>query len=80
MINDTKDLRNKLESLSNYDATEGLPEWESNFVGSVLGQLEARGYDVRSLSSKQLDKIEELYERRIAKNPNDRFAERKNRY
>lgn len=73
-----KEARDMLQSLANLDATDGLPEWESNFVENVMDYADTHTYD--RLTSKQLDKIEELYNRRILKNPNRRFHERNNRY
>lgn len=74
-----KEARDMLQSLSNFDATDGLPEWESKFVESVIDYAQDNTYE--RLTSKQLDKIEELYERRITKDPNRRFHDtRNNRY
>jgi hypothetical protein len=72
------DIKNQLESLNNYDATDGLPEWESNFIASVMGQMESQNWDTLKLSSKQIDKIEELYNRRIEKSDDRRFHDTRN--
>lgn len=58
-------VKEKLEKLRDYAMTDGLPDWEENFVGSVCGQLENASWNTTTLSGKQVEKIEELYERRI---------------
>lgn len=70
-------VKEKLEKLRDYAMTDGLPEWEENFVGSVCGQLENANWNTTTLSTKQVEKIEELFERRIIRGTGEkRFLER----
>lgn len=72
-----KQARDMLQSLANFDATDGLSEWESSFVESQTEYADNNGYE--RLSVKVFNKIEELYNRRIVKDDQPRFHERGNK-
>jgi len=74
-------IKQKLEALKDFGMTDGLGEWEQTFVDSNAAFMEQVSWDTRRLTSKQVEKIDELYERRIVRGlANERrFHERKNK-
>lgn len=72
-------VRDKIHKLHDFAATDGLPEWEDNFINSICSQMEYQSWDTTRLSGKQVEKIEELYERRIVRDTggSKRFYEKR---
>lgn len=67
-----KSVKEKLEALIDYSATDGLPEWEEDFVSGLEKWMKNCGWATDRMSDRQVDKIEELYERRIIRGTGQR--------
>lgn len=56
----------KLEQLDALRDTGDLSDWESDFVGSVMGRYARAGQRTSVLSESQVEKIDELWGRHFA--------------
>lgn len=56
----------KLEQLDGLRDTGDLSDWESDFVGSVIGRYRRAGDRTSVLSEKQVEKIDDLWGRHFA--------------
>ena len=56
----------KLEQLDGLRDTGDLTDWESDFVGSVIGRYRRAGDRTSVLSDKTVEKIDEIWTRHYA--------------
>ena len=55
-----------IEQLDGLRDTKDLTEWEQGFVNSVLSKYLMAGKDTRSLSSRQIETIENIWSKHFA--------------
>lgn len=65
-------VKEQIEKLSDYSATDGLPEWEDNFIDSIFSFMQKVSWDTLRLSEKQVEKIDSIFNRRITQGIDDR--------
>lgn len=65
-------IKTQLESLAEYRECHDLPQWPFDFIGDMAGKLEVAKGDTKAFSSKQVEKIEDLYIRYIVGSPRRR--------
>jgi hypothetical protein len=56
----------QLEQLASLRDTGDLADWESDFVGSVVGRYRRAGERTSVLSESQVEKISEIWQRNCA--------------
>jgi hypothetical protein len=58
-------LGNKIKQLGALVGTKDVSEWENDFISSVVGWSD-NGQNTRSITEKQINVIDRLYERHFA--------------
>lgn len=58
-----KDLTEKIQDLEHALAFHDFNEYEDTFINSIVGQMKARSWNTTTLSGKQVDVIDRLWEK-----------------